>query len=152
MPQHRGPFDCGSRRCAPEPSLRMTPQVRLETLPVGTPDDKSGIRPHHRHTPMMKGRKPRSASKSLSATQFRAITKAISDPRRYDILQHIAGQRNCTCVELRECSPITAATLSHHLKELESAGLISIARKGKFALPCFRREVWKTYLAQLAEL
>ena len=96
--------------------------------------------------------KSRSPSTSLTRAQFRAITKALSDPRRYDILQHIAGRQACTCVELRECCPITAATLSHHLKELESAGLITIARKGKFALPSFRREVWKTYLAQLSEL
>lgn len=100
----------------------------------------------------MKARKSPSPSGSLTRAQFRAITKALSDPRRYQILQHIAGQKACTCVELRERSPITAATLSHHLKELESAGLISIARKGKFALPSFRREVWKTYLAQLSEL
>jgi len=88
----------------------------------------------------------------MSCGQFRAINKALSDPQRYDILQHIAGKRACTCVELRERCPITPATLSHHLKELEAAGLITIARKGKFALPSFRREVWKTYLAQLAEL
>jgi ArsR family transcriptional regulator, arsenate/arsenite/antimonite-responsive transcriptional repressor len=96
-------------------------------------------------------RKPRT-SKLLTRAQFRAITKALSDPRRYDILQHIAGHKTCTCLELRECSAITAATLSHHLQELEAAGLITIGRKGKFALPSFRREVWKTYLAQLSEL
>ncbi len=88
----------------------------------------------------------------LSDQQFRAITKAVSDPRRYEILQTIAGRKNCTCVELRESFPISAATLSFHLKELESAGLITIARHGKFALPSFQREVWKTYLAKLSEL
>src|SRR5271167_2386864 len=101
---------------------------------------------------MIKPRKSSGTSRSLTRAQFRAITKALSDPRRYDILQHIAGQKGCTCVELRDRSRITAATLSHHLKELEAAGLITIGRKGKFALPCFRREVWKTYIAQLSEL
>ena len=101
---------------------------------------------------MIKARKSRSTARSLTRAQFRAITKALSDPRRYDILQHIAGQKACTCVELRERSSITAATLSHHLQELEAAGLITIARKGKFALPSFRRDVWKTYLARLSEL
>ncbi len=100
----------------------------------------------------MKARKPGSASTPLTPARFRAITRAIADPQRYDILQHIAGRKDCTCVELRERCPITPATLSHHLKELEAAGLISIARQGKFALPAFRREVWKTYLSQLAEL
>ena len=96
--------------------------------------------------------KSSSDTTTLTAAQFRAITKALSDPQRYDILQHIARREACTCVELRERCPITPATLSHHLKELRSAGLIIIARKGKFALPSFRREVWKSYLAQLSEL
>lgn len=91
-------------------------------------------------------------SRSLSARQVIAITKAVSDPRRFDILQSIAGRKHCTCAELRERFPISAATLSFHLKELEAAGLITIAREGKFALPAFRRDVWKTYLAKLSEL
>ena len=100
----------------------------------------------------MKAHKSRNGSTSLTRAQFRAITRAIADPQRYDILQHIAGRNDCTCVELRERCPITPATLSHHLKELEAAGLITIARRGKFALPSFRRDVWKTYLAQLSGL
>jgi len=96
--------------------------------------------------------KSRNNRMELSDRQFRAITKAVSDPRRYEILQSIAGAKNCTCMELRESFPISAATLSFHLKELESAGLIAIAREGKFAFPTFQREVWKTYLAKLSEL
>ena len=90
--------------------------------------------------------------RALRRAQFVAISRALSDPTRYQILQHIAAAKICTCADLRECSRISAATLSHHLKELEAAGLIRIARRGKFALPAFRREVWKAYLAQLAEL
>ena len=89
---------------------------------------------------------------SLSNRQFQAIAKAVSDPTRYEILQIIAGKKDCTCVELREACTISAATLSHHLKELESAGLITIGREGKFAFPTFEREVWKSYLAKLADL
>ena len=100
----------------------------------------------------MTTRKSRKATAVLSDLQFRAITKAVSEPRRYQILQCIAGNKDCTCVELRENFPISAATLSFHLKELEAAGLIEIVRDGKFALPSFRREVWKSYLARLAQL
>jgi len=92
------------------------------------------------------------SSSPLTRAQFRSINKAISDPTRYRILQYIARKKHCTCADLRQCSPVTAATLSHHLKELETAGLITIGRQGKFALPCFCREVWDRYLAQLAEL
>ncbi len=100
----------------------------------------------------MGSNKSKTALTSISDQQFRAITKAVSDPRRYEILQSIAGKKDCTCVELRESFPISAATLSFHLKELEAAGLITISRQGKFALPSFRREVWKSYLSRLAEL
>jgi ArsR family transcriptional regulator len=55
-------------------------------------------------------------------------------------------------VELRATFPISAATMSHHLKELQSARLISIVREGKFAHPSFRREVWQSYLAKLTAL
>ena len=87
----------------------------------------------------------------LKAAAIRAISKAVADPQRYEILQHIARE-GCTCVDLRERCPITAATLSHHLKELEEAGLITIARRGKFALPSFRRDVWQAYLGKLSRL
>ena len=89
---------------------------------------------------------------ALTDRDFRAIAKALSDPRRYEILQKIAATEDCTCVELRAAFPISAATLSHHLKELEMAGLISIPREGKFAYPTFRREVWNAYLAKLTQL
>lgn len=100
----------------------------------------------------MKARKAQIKSGKLSDEEFVAISKAVSDPRRYDILQTIAAKEDCTCVELRAAYPISAATLSHHLKELESARLITIARDGKFALPSFRREVWKKYLSKLSSL
>ncbi len=90
--------------------------------------------------------------KPLKPSQFLAITKAVSDPTRYAILQKIAREKHCSCADLRECSQIAAATLSHHLKELEDAGLITIARKGKFAYPAFCRQVWNLYLAELAAL
>lgn len=88
----------------------------------------------------------------MKRAPFLAITKAVSDPTRFEILQRIAREENCTCADLIECSSITAATLSHHLKELEDAGLIRIARKGKFAYPSFCRDLWKSYVAKLAEL
>ncbi len=100
----------------------------------------------------MTGKKQDKEVKGLTAREFRAISKALSDPRRYEILRKISASQQCTCVELRETFPISPATLSHHLKELESARLISIPREGKFAFPTFRREVWESYLAKLTEL
>ena len=89
---------------------------------------------------------------ALSTRELRAISKAVSDPRRFQILKHIAAHPCMACSDLRAAFPITAATLSHHLKELESAGLIETTRRGKFVDAVFRRATWEAYLADLKTL
>lgn len=81
-----------------------------------------------------------------------AISRALSDPRRFEILQRIAAKSCAACSDLRVAFPITAATLSHHLKELESCGLIEIARRGKFIDVTFCRPAWEAYLAELKRI
>ena len=81
-----------------------------------------------------------------------AISRALSDPRRFEILQHIAAKSCAACADLRGAFPITAATLSHHLKELESCGLIEATRRGKFIDVTFCRPAWDAYLAQLKKI
>jgi ArsR family transcriptional regulator len=76
----------------------------------------------------------------------------LSDPRRFEILKKIAACECKPCTELHNEFPITAATLSHHLKELESCGLIDMARRGKFVDVTFRRDVWDAYLKELNKL
>jgi DNA-binding transcriptional ArsR family regulator len=89
----------------------------------------------------------------LSAAQRMTILKALGDPRRMEIVERLSACEGCTaCSDMRECLPISAATLSHHLKELEHAGLISIAREGKFARLTLQRDVWNAFLADLSRL
>jgi ArsR family transcriptional regulator, arsenate/arsenite/antimonite-responsive transcriptional repressor len=88
----------------------------------------------------------------LSAREVRAISRVLADPRRFQILKHIAATSCTPCFDLRSAFPISAATLSHHLKELESAGLVEATRRGKFMDLVFRRDVWDGYLGELKKL
>jgi ArsR family transcriptional regulator len=81
-----------------------------------------------------------------------AISRALSDPRRFEILQHIAAKSCAACSDLRGAFPITAATLSHHLRELESCGLIETTRRGKFMDATFCRPAWDAYIAELKKV
>ena len=82
-----------------------------------------------------------------------AILKALADPRRMEILERLSACEGCiACTGLRESLPISAATLSHHIKELETAGLIHIEREGKFARLTLMRDVWQAFLADLQRL
>ena len=71
----------------------------------------------------------------INSARRTAILKALADPRRFELLERIA-QSGCAlnCSEARAALPISAATLSHHVKELEAAGLIRVEREGKFHL------------------
>lgn len=70
----------------------------------------------------------------LTRAQRTAILKALSDPKRFELLETIA-QSQCPlgCTAAHEALSIAAATLSHHIKELQASGLIDVRREGKFA-------------------
>ena len=94
-----------------------------------------------------------SKQKALSPSQIRLIGKALADARRAEILKQI-GERDCAvgCTALRARQSVSAATLSHHLKELERAGLVTIARDGKFANVTIHRDVLRAYIDYLRKI
>ena len=91
--------------------------------------------------------------KALSTDQLTRIAKALADPRRFEILRQIGAKNGIvSCSEIRDCQPVTPATLSHHLKELETAGLVTIVRRGKFADLILQRDILRAYLDQLEKI
>ncbi len=72
----------------------------------------------------------------LTRAQRTAVLKALADPKRFELLEKIA-RANCPlgCAAAHEALAISPATLSHHIKELQTSGLIDVRREGKFAFP-----------------
>lgn len=69
---------------------------------------------------------------SGDAQQLASRLKALADPARLrlvSILLASEGQRACTC-ELTEPLGLSQPTVSHHLKKLAEAGLVTGERRG----------------------
>ncbi len=85
----------------------------------------------------------------MDSEQFQRIAKALADPRRFEILEHIAQQAEVGCRRLCGCFPVRQATISHHLKELASAGLVESRREGQFVYYRVRPSVLDEYMGEL---
>lgn len=85
----------------------------------------------------------------MDLNQFQRISKALADPRRFEILEEIAASGEMCCGDVAECFPVAQATVSHHLKELTNAGLIETRSEGQFKYLRARPEVLTEYIEQL---
>lgn len=85
----------------------------------------------------------------MESQQFQRIAKALADPRRFEILEHIAQQAEVGCRRLCGCFPVRQATISHHLKELASAGLVESRRDGQYVYYRTRPDVFEAYMVEL---
>lgn len=78
---------------------------------------------------------PLGSASTLSEADALALAlrlKALADPTRLRLLAYIldrADQEACTC-DLAPLVGLTDATVSHHLKKLEAAGLVTKERRG----------------------
>lgn len=97
-----------------------------------------------------------------------AALRALSDPTRLEIVK-LLSQSCCARAALRETGEIEGptagevccrlpgvpkanSTISHHLKELESAGLISMTRRGKAIVCSLQQQALLDLAARLADL
>ncbi len=88
----------------------------------------------------------------LTDRQVHLIAHALADPRRYEILERLGKVDVTGCSDILSCMSITPPTLSHHMKELENAGLIDAQKDGKFVNYTLRRDVLHAYLDRLAKI
>ena len=59
------------------------------------------------------------------------VLKALGDPTRFRMVQEVAAAGELCCKEVVERFDISQPTISHHLKVLCLAGVLSVRRQGK---------------------
>jgi DNA-binding transcriptional ArsR family regulator len=73
------------------------------------------------------------------------MMKALAHPARIAIIQHLIKADACICGDLVEELGLAQATISQHLKELKSAGLIQGTIEGTSVCYCIDPKVWNQY-------
>ncbi|MDY8136957.1 metalloregulator ArsR/SmtB family transcription factor [Aquimarina sp. 2201CG5-10] len=68
--------------------------------------------------------------------------KILGHPARIAILQYISKQDSCICNDLVEEIGLAQATISQHLKELKSIGLLKGEIEGKSMCYCIQIDRW----------
>lgn len=72
-----------------------------------------------------------------------SLFKVLGHPARVAILQYIINQKACICNDLVEELGLAQATISQHLKELKSIGIIQGSIEGKSVCYCIEEKKWK---------
>ncbi|MDH4089404.1 MAG: metalloregulator ArsR/SmtB family transcription factor [Cyclobacteriaceae bacterium] len=81
-----------------------------------------------------------------------AIAKALGHPARIVILQFLAKQKSCVCGDIVEELPLSQSTVSQHLKELKTVGLIKGNIEGPSVCYCIDENAWNKAQQNLSEL
>lgn len=80
------------------------------------------------------------------------LLKAVAHPARIAILQHLLKAEACICGDLVEELGLAQATISQHLKELKSVGLIKGTIEGTSVCYCIDGKAWKRAKRELDTL
>ncbi len=70
------------------------------------------------------------------------LAKAFAHPARIAILQYLFKQQTCVCGEIVEAVGLAQPTISQHLKELKTMGLIKGTVEGTSVCYCIDAAVW----------
>ncbi|GAC1371715.1 MAG: metalloregulator ArsR/SmtB family transcription factor [Hymenobacter sp.] len=79
---------------------------------------------------------------TLAEQQLAVVAKALGHPARVAILRLLAQRRSCMCGELVLELPISQSTVSQHLKELKTAGLVQGEVDGPRVCYCIDPAGW----------
>lgn len=93
-------------------------------------------------------------SENFTAAQneLAAIAKALGHPARIAILQYLLKANACICNDLVGEIPLAQPTISRHLKELKTVGIIQGTIEGTSVNYCINGERWKEIQQMLGGL
>lgn len=77
---------------------------------------------------------------SQEHNQMANLMKALAHPARVAIFEHLLKLENCICGDLVDVLPLAQPTISQHLKELKSVGLIQGSVEGNSICYCLNEE------------
>jgi DNA-binding transcriptional ArsR family regulator len=80
-----------------------------------------------------------------------SMLKALAHPARIAIIEYLVKSKSCICGELVEQLGLAQATISQHLKELKTAGIIKGTVEGTSVCYCIDEKVWKQYQQQMQQ-
>lgn len=86
---------------------------------------------------------------SAEQNQLSQLLKAMAHPARIAILQRILESNTCICGDLVEELGLAQATISQHLKELKTAGIIQGTIEGVSVCYCINPVTWKLLKTQI---
>ncbi|MBD80559.1 MAG: transcriptional regulator [Crocinitomicaceae bacterium] len=81
-----------------------------------------------------------------------SIAKAIGHPARVAILEYLISSKTCITGNIVDQLPLSQSTVSQHLKELKSVGLIKGSIEGTSVCYCINEEVWEKSSNRLNQL
>ena len=84
--------------------------------------------------------------------ELAAFAKALGHPARIAILQFLATQKSCMCGDIVDELPLSQSTVSQHLKELKSVGLIKGNVDGPSVCYCIDEKNWEKIKNSLSAL
>ncbi len=73
------------------------------------------------------------------------FAKAMAHPARIAILKVLAQRNECVCGEIVDLLPLAQSTVSQHLKELKTAGLITGSIDGPRSCYCINWKAFEKY-------
>lgn len=80
------------------------------------------------------------------------IAKALSDITRLKMINEIAVKKNITCGEVEKIAGLSQPTVSHHLKILYDAGLLTTVKDGRFSIMSVNYKTFADFRVKIKEI